>query len=543
MSEEAAKAGTHTVLLTDEAATIRLARDIADILRTGDIVALSGHLGAGKSLIARAMLRRLAEDPDLEAPSPTFTLVQSYDAPKGLLLHADLYRVRSPDELDDLGLIEDLERAITLVEWPDRAGARLPAGRRLDIVIEVDPENPETGRIATLSGGVLWRARLAIAIGARRMIDAAGWSDADRQFMLGDASSRAYERLVRENGETAILMISPPRPDGPAIRQGKPYSAIAHLAETVDAFVAMDKGLRSLGLSAPQILAQDLSTGLLLIEDLGPGLVIDENGPIPERYEAAARLLAEMHRHALPTILPVAEARDHVIPDYDREALTIETELVLDWYAPHIAGVTLPAVTRAEFGRIWDRLFDEVFETPATWTLRDYHSPNLIWLPDRVGHARLGLIDFQDAVLGHPAYDLVSLGQDARIDVPAALELKLLAAYAGARRGNDPAFDLAGFARAYAILGAQRNTKIAGIFARLDKRDGKPGYLKHLPRIETYLRRDLEHPALAELKAWYQAHLPKLFAVPETPAEAPAEAEPEAAAEVGPDAGDGGQPS
>lgn len=512
MSDDAAKAGAHSLILSDEAATGRLARDIAAILKTGDIVALSGHLGAGKSLLARAMLRHLAEDPALEAPSPTFTLVQSYEAPAGgLLLHADLYRVRSPDELDDLGLIEDLERAITLVEWPDRAGTRLPAGRRLDIVLEVDPENPETGRIATLSGGVLWRSRLAIAIGARRLIDEAGWSEARRDYMLGDASSRAYERLTKPSGETAILMISPPRPDGPTIRQGKPYSAIAHLAESVDAFVAMDKGLRSLGLSAPEILAQDLQTGLLLIEDLGPGLIVDGDGAIPERYEAAARLLAELHRHALPTILPVVEGRDHVVPDYDREALTIETELVLDWYAPHIAGVALPAVTRAEFGRIWDRLFDEIFEGPSTWTLRDYHSPNLIWLPDRVGHARLGLIDFQDAVLGHPAYDLVSLGQDARVDVPAALELRLLAAYAGARRGNDPSFDLAGFARAYAILGAQRNTKIAGIFARLDRRDGKPAYLKHLPRIEAYLRRNLEHPALAELKAWYQAHLPKLF--------------------------------
>ncbi|MEN5084226.1 tRNA (adenosine(37)-N6)-threonylcarbamoyltransferase complex ATPase subunit type 1 TsaE [Bosea sp. TWI1241] len=515
MMDDTARTGSHTVLLRDEAATLRLARDIADILKAGDVVALSGHLGAGKSLLARAMLRRLAQDPALEAPSPTFTLVQSYDSPRGPLIHADLYRVHSPDELDDLGLIEDLERAITLVEWPDKAGTRLPAGRRLDIVLEVDPENPEQGRIATLSGGVLWRARLALAIGARRLIEKAGWNDAERSFMLGDASSRAYERLRRESGETAILMISPPRPDGPAIRQGKPYSAIAHLAESVDAFVAMDKGLRSLGFSAPEIIAADLATGLLLTEDLGPGLVTDESGPIPERYEAAAHLLAELHRHTLPSILPVAEGRDHPLADYDREALTIETELVLDWYAPHIAGVTLPAVTRAEFGRIWDKLFDEVLAAPATWTLRDYHSPNLIWLPEREGHARLGLIDFQDAVLGHPAYDLVSLGQDARIDVPAALELRLLAAYAGARRGDAPDFDLAGFARAYAILGAQRNTKIAGIFARLDKRDGKPGYLRHLPRIEAYLRRNLEHPALAELKGWYETHLPTLFRLPE----------------------------
>ncbi len=512
MSEAAPRSGAHRLVLPDEAATGRLARDLAAILKPGDIVALSGHLGAGKSLLARAILRELAGDPALEAPSPTFTLVQSYETPRGLALHADLYRVRTPDELDDLGLVEDLDRVIALVEWPDRAGNRLPAGRRLDIVLDVDPERPETGRIANLSGGVLWRSRLAITIAARRLIDEAGWGEARRDYMQGDASSRAYERLTRADGASAILMISPPRPDGPAIRQGKPYSAIAHLAETVDAFVAMDQGLRSLAFSAPKLYAKDLSTGLLLIEDLGDEGVVAADGPLPERYEAAARLLAEMHRHTLPTILPVAEARDHVVPDYDRGALAIEVELVLEWYAPHIAGVALAAVTQAEFGRIWNRLFDEILAAPATWTLRDFHSPNLIWLAQRDGHARVGLIDFQDAVLGHPAYDLVSLGQDARIDVPAGLELKLLAVYGAARRAQDEAFDLAGFARAYAILGAQRNTKIAGIFARLDKRDGKPAYLQHLPRIEAYLRRNLEHPALEELKGWYQAHLPKLFA-------------------------------
>lgn len=513
MTDEARKSGPHRLVLTDEAATLRLAADLAAILKPGDIVALSGQLGAGKSLLARAILRELADDPGLEAPSPTFTLVQSYETPRGTVLHADLYRVRSPDELDDIGLTEDLDRLILLVEWPDRAGERLPGGRRLDIVLDVDNDNPETGRIADLSGGVLWRQRLSIAIAARRLIDEAGWDDARRDYMQGDASSRAYERLTRPNGHSAVLMISPPRPDGPAIRLGKPYSAIAHLAENVDAFVAMDRGLHSLGYSAPEIYAQDLSTGLLLIEDLGSEGVIDASGPIPERYEAAARLLADLHRHALPTILPVAEGRDHVLPDYDRAALAIETELILDWYAPHIAGVTLPAVTQAEFSRIWNRLFDEILAAAGTWTLRDFHSPNLIWLPGREGHAKLGLIDFQDAVIGHPAYDLASLGQDARIDVPAALELRLLAAYGQARRADDPDFDLAGFARAYAILGTQRNTKIAGIFARLDKRDGKPAYLKHLPRIETYLRRNLEHPALEELKGWYQAHLPKLYEV------------------------------
>jgi aminoglycoside/choline kinase family phosphotransferase len=154
--------------------------------------------------------------------------------------------------------------------------------------------------------------------------------------------------------------------------------------------------------------------------------------------------------------------------------------------------------------------------------LRDYHSPNLIWLPEREGLARVGIIDFQDAVMGPPAYDVASLLQDARATVPPDLELKLIGVYARERRAADPQFDVAAFARAYAIMGTQRATKILGIFARLDRRDGKPHYLRHLPRIEAYLMRNLAHPSLAKLKGWYENYLPRLIphtddAEPESP--------------------------
>jgi hypothetical protein len=142
--------------------------------------------------------------------------------------------------------------------------------------------------------------------------------------------------------------------------------------------------------------------------------------------------------------------------------------------------------------------------------LRDYHSPNLLWLPAREGLARVGLLDFQDAVLGPPAYDVASLLQDARVDVSADLELRLLGHYAKARKAADPDFDVGAFAGSYAIMGAQRATKVLGIFARLDKRDRKPQYLRHVPRVEAYLTRNLRHPALASLKVWYDAHLPRL---------------------------------
>jgi aminoglycoside/choline kinase family phosphotransferase len=147
-------------------------------------------------------------------------------------------------------------------------------------------------------------------------------------------------------------------------------------------------------------------------------------------------------------------------------------------------------------------------EAPATWVLRDYHSPNLLWLPQREGVGRIGLVDFQDALIGPAAYDVASLLQDARVDVPEDMEMNLLGRYVRARLNQDGDFDTGGFTLLYATLAAQRATKILGIFARLQRRDGKPQYLRHIPRLWGYLQRSLAHPALAGLKAWYAANVP-----------------------------------
>jgi aminoglycoside/choline kinase family phosphotransferase len=192
------------------------------------------------------------------------------------------------------------------------------------------------------------------------------------------------------------------------------------------------------------------------------------------------------------------------------DALLIEVDLLLDWYVGHIK-TNVASGARAIFSNLWRSALLDVASAPPTWTLRDFHTPNLLWLPDRAGVRRIGIIDFQDCVLGHPAYDMASLGQDARVSVPDDLELKLLAHYAKLRRDADASFDMAAFAKAYMILAAQRATKVLGIFARLDQRDGKPHYLAHMPRVESYLRKSLRHPALAEIKAWYEANLPGLF--------------------------------
>lgn len=501
--ESGAEPGHAAFLLPDDRATEALGRRIGQELAPGDLVTLSGGIGAGKTTLARAILRELAGDPELEAPSPTFTLTQTYEGPAGPVLHADLYRVAGEGELVELGFEEWFEGGIVLVEWPDRAPS-LMSMPRLDVTLDLDPATG--GRLVTFggSGPLLARVRRARAIDA--LLERAGWAKAERRFMQGDASARAYERLHKPSGETAVLMISPPRPDGPAVRRGRPYSAIARLAESIHAFVAIDRGLAGQGVSVPAILAEDLETGLLLIEDLGQEPVVGPEGPIPDRYAEAARLLAFLHGRELPVSLPVG-GQEYGVPPYDLDAFQIEAELLLDWYMPHLLGIQPSGSVRAEFGHVWRETLAPLLEGPKTWVLRDYHSPNLIWLPQRQGLDRVGVIDFQDAVLGPPAYDVASLLQDARVTVAPELELRLLGLYAGERRRADPDFDMAGFATAYAIMGAQRATKILGIFARLDLRDGKPHYLAHLPRIRSYLARNLAHPELARLRGWYATHL------------------------------------
>ena len=498
-----------TVALADEEATRRLMVDIAAALAPGDLVTLSGDLGAGKTTFARALIRHLANDATVEVPSPTFTLMQAYELPRFSLVHADLYRLNGPSELAELGFEDIAPAAVTLLEWPDRAAGFLPADR-LDVALTLSPPEGPTFRNARVTGYGAFAARAARIATIRAFLSRSGFAQAERQYVQGDASTRAYERLTLQ-GASYIFMNSPKRPDGPPVRDGKPYSAIAHLAESVTPFVAMAQALRAQGLSAPAILAADRDAGLLVIEDLGSELVVDGNPPAPlePRYEVAADLLTALHRAPLPGVLIVEPGVDYALPRYDLDAFLIEAELLVDWYLPRLE-VKLPGDKRDSYVELWRQALVPVLAAPATWVLRDVHSPNLLWLPERQGLARIGLLDFQDAVMGPAAYDLASLLQDARVDVPEMMEIALLSRYTRARRAADPAFDAPAFAQAYATLAAQRASKILGIFARLDARDGKPQYLRHMPRVWAYLHRSLAHPALAPLSAWYRANAPAL---------------------------------
>ena len=311
---------------------------------------------------------------------------------------------------------------------------------------------------------------------APAFLAAHGWQGAQILPLAGDASFRRYFRVHGAGGETAVLMDAPP----------------AH--EDVGPFLTVAGHLLDRGFSPPRPLAIDRERGLLLLEDFGD----DRVGPLlqraPERerqiYETAVDILVRLAAQPAPEDLAC----------YGDEAMSREVGLFADWYAPALGVEVDESGYFQAWREVWQDILEIVDNNPVL-VLRDYHADNLMVVP---GRHDLGLLDFQDALAGHPAYDLVSLLQDARRDVAPSLEQAMIARYADGAR----VADAARFRAHYEILGAQRNTKILGIFTRLWKRDGKAHYLPLQPRVWTYLERNLAHPALAPVRAWFDANVP-----------------------------------
>jgi len=323
----------------------------------------------------------------------------------------------------------------------------------------------------------------------------AGWSSAGRRPIAGDASFRHYERLYRD-GESAILMDAPPE------------------KEDVRPFLAVGRLLCEWGFSAPGVLAQDIGNGLLLLEDLGEdsfsaAIVRDSNR---ERglYENAVDLLVALHESAPPPAAPVSppDPASWPLVPYDAGPLFAELHLFTDWYLPALRGDGEPAEWRALLDPLWRPLIEEAAANCSVLTLRDYHADNLFWLPAREGVRRVGLLDFQDALIGHPAYDLVSLLQDSRRDIADELESAMIARYLDGRAAAGSPLEAERFLRGYRILGAQRSAKVIGIFTRLCRRDGKPGYLMHLPRVWRRLEANLAAGGFSALEGALERLVP-----------------------------------
>ncbi len=331
------------------------------------------------------------------------------------------------------------------------------------------------------------------AAAMRAFLDARGWGGVEPALLAADASFRRYFRLTAGNGERAVLMDAPP---------GR---------EDVRPFRDLAEHLGHLGFSAPEILADDETRGFLLLEDLGDATytrLIREGADEAALYRLATEVLIALHS------LPEARAVPEGLPPYDRARFLDEAALFIDWYLPAVTGRNATPDARADFFAAWDQVLPAVEAVPRSLVLRDYHVDNLMHLPGREGVAACGLLDFQDGVAGPALYDLMSLLEDARRDVPREIVDRERARYLAAF----PALDRGAFDAAWAVLAAQRHTKVLGIFTRLCARDGKPGYLQHVPRLWRLLDNALNHPALDPVRRWLDAACPpERRGVPECP--------------------------
>ncbi len=504
-----ANSTTLSFIASCEQDTLYLAELLGPYLDNGDLVTLTGDLGAGKTMFARGLIRFLTGQPKLAITSPTYLLIQEYQGISANIVHADLYRLASPDELIEISFSELSEAAISIVEWADRY-PQLGTAARFQIEFKnLNNLNPSSRHI-TITAEQTDLNAIHSQYEIYRFLAVHNWEDANRSLIAGDASGRRYERLTKGTN-TSILMIAPPADTEAQNDTTNRYRRTAKLAMSLDAFIAVTQTLSEHGFSPPQLYGYDIKKGLIITEDLGTVQIFDDHGPIIERYETSVSFLDALHRSEIPEQIQIENGLFYKVPKYDIDALLVEVELFIDWYVPNFTSHKVSDIARAEFMEIWKCLLGPLQEHPHCWTLRDFHSPNILWLNERSGIKRVGLIDIQDTVLGHPAYDLASLLQDARLPISDNLELDLFQYYIQLRMKSDQNFDTNAFTESYAIYALQRVTKILGIFVRLNLRDKKPEYLKYIPNLIIYARRNLCHSSLSEYRTWLSKNCPSIL--------------------------------
>ena len=319
----------------------------------------------------------------------------------------------------------------------------------------------------------------------------ANWQNAQQHPLQADASFRRYIRLSRtlDDGtlQSVMVMDAPPP------------------QEDVKPFITVAEHLCAMGLSAPKILQADETMGFLLLEDLGDATftqLLQQGMGENTLYEAAIDTLTALHHHSSNASISIDE--------YDHSALMEEALLFIDWYFPQVSGKKASMDEQKSFIQAWLEVFNQLPVLPATLVLRDFHVDNLMLLTDREGAARCGLLDFQDALLGSPAYDVTSLLEDARRDISKSLRTQMLTRYLAA----NPQYDPEAFMASYRILSAQRHCKIIGIFSRLYERDNKATYLPHIPRVMALLQQHLQHPLLAPIANWLTNHCSNYSNIP-----------------------------
>lgn len=466
-----------TKTLTTEAATQQMAAQLAPYLVAGDVIALSGDLGMGKSVFARSILRALGCR-EAHIPSPTFTLVQTYMDTRLPTAHVDLYRLEDPQEIDALDLGDFLNHGVTLVEWPEKAPQVLPANTLHISFKAVD----DTTRTLTFSGKG-WEKRIAFAerslarpVTPEGRLDyaraATGEAIDDVAIVAADASFRSYWRIQTSQG-SRILMDAPPP------------------LEDVVPFAQVSAYLNSVGIHAPAVYHTDTVKGYALLEDFGDTTM----------FEAMKRgdNMTALYEKAVDILIHLAKQKPADVPAFSTQMYQDEVSLYADWYLPVVHGGATEPALRQQLRDMWLPLIAKINKTPKTTIMGDYHCQNLMVLPNGLDDtlACMGVLDFQGARVGTVAYDMVSLLYDVRFDVPADLRGHLIRRYV---EGLDGAVTMEAFMTALRLSGVQNLMRIAGIFTRLQHRDGKAAYGRYMPRLWGHLSELLAHPDCASVR-------------------------------------------
>ena len=470
--------------------TEALAKEVSLIIQKGDFISLIGPLGSGKTTLTKYIINNICEASQ-EVTSPTFTLSQTYPAKRSPITHYDLYRIEDYSDLEEIGFSETLEEGIVIIEWADKFSNKLPKNR-LQIQIEDDGGN---NRIAHIKGYGSWDKRLERNIHLNNFINQCNLEIIDKNWMQGDASERSYQRIITPDNSYVIMNHN----------QKKTKENPTKLAENFEAFILINYHLESLGIKVPKIFEVDTKNSFLLLEDLG-NIQYSEINPnsdnIFDYYIPALESLILIQDSHHKKNLEYGGMR-HTLNSYDNNIYLEELKLLVNWYWPYKKGTLCEIDAYNEYIDIWEALLSKISHS-STLTLRDFHSPNLLWIDSENGLRRCGIIDFQDALIGHPLYDLVSLTQDARINISSELEIQILNYYIELKYPEISEDLRMSLVQDYHIIATQRCCKILGVFARLAMSANRPEYLLHIPRIIGYIDRNFENQVLKDLSGWFK---------------------------------------
>ena len=476
----------------------KLAKELVPLLNEGGVMTLNGQIGAGKTTLAKLIIQELTQTPLEDIVSPTFNLYHTYNRDNLEIAHYDFYRIESEIELLEIDLNESLTDKICIIEWADKFRDLLPKDR-IEIFIKCK-KNERVYRINPLGKFrevVSNRAKIENYLGGLDI------NFTELRRLPGDASKRNYYRVMSPDN-TMILMDA---------TQESNIKSKTGLSNGIDDFIKIQKYLDSIDVRVPKLIVRNRIDNILLEEDLGEysyaDMLTKEN--YQKLYNPAIKTLIHISNINHPKNIST-DSNPHYLKEFDLDIYLNEAEIFIDYYWPFIHGKQCNADKKQEFTNVMGEVYSNLTDD-KTLMLRDFHSPNLLFLENEDGFRKCAVIDFQDALFGHPLYDLVSLTNDARISIDEHQEKYLIDLYKKDFPFNNFQFDSLSFIEQYHILGVQRSIKILGIFARLAILETNQNYLVHMPRVICYIKRIMQSGSIQTLACWLNQNFKETFDV------------------------------